>query len=453
MNKLCVLIIMLFALSFDLQAEPLPSSIGPIYYKIGGGRVGGRPLTGYRTIRIDASYSASFGYSCGKFNPHETVSRMINQIKEQVRQLPQQLETAFTSALVSLPGYLFKREYPGLYGIITKTLDDSFNLFEVSMKSCKQIEREMSTMGKDHNPYQNLMRASVAEKWEFEAGVGSGLTIDQIDQEVNEEAGRDGVRWLDGVKYAGLDQDPIRFNRDLTIAGYNTLIGRSPEHSSSSDISAPDAPFSDHYLVDVWATPLEAANFLVEIVGETELKTAEGEDTVTKPGMGIRPFVQSMTESIDAALWRVVNLNEWEDIRALDSLGVSGAIVESIRKQDVYVRNMMVAKMAGEMAVAETQERVQLIRQLLNAGLKDANLTASKAASIASTHVRKEVFKDLEAQIEEMIKAYEFRTAFLNRTSMTILQNDAMETIRGVGKEAPKSINTSTIRSTAVPSD
>ena len=452
-SKQIVLITCLFIYSFFLSnivfAEPVPSHIGPIYYKIGGGRVAGSPLAGFRTIRINASFSAGFGYSCGEFDPHESVSRMVNQIRDQVRELPAQLEAAFTAAMVSIPGYLFKRSYPGLYGVITKTLDDSFNLFQLSMKSCKQIEREMAKMGDDYNPYQNLLRASVAERWEFEVGVDDGRSIDQIEKEIDEQVGRQGIRWLDGVNYAGLDQDPIRFNRDLVIAGYNTLIGRSPD-MSSAETSAPEAPFDDHYIVEVWPNPVAAADFLIDIVGEKEIMT-DGSEPTTRPGMGLRPFVDTMTLMITEALTAAVNENLWGGIRELDSMGVATPVVEAIRKEEEYVRSMMISKVAGEMAVAETQERIQLIKQLLTAGLKDADITASKAASTAATFVRNETMPELDDQIKDIIEAYAFRTQFLHKTSLTILKHDASQDLKSIGKEAPKLINPNTIRNTGVP--
>ncbi|WP_157496727.1 hypothetical protein [Hahella ganghwensis] len=440
MIKIALIIFCLFVST--ARSESVPSSIGPIYYKIGGGRAVGSPLTGFDTIKLTVGFTSSFGYSCGQFNPHETVTQMINQIKDSLRELPSQLTAAFTSAMVSLPGYLLKRAYPGLYGIITQTLDKSFELFQISVKNCRQIEKEMNSMGEDFNPYQNLIQASVAERYEFEIGLDDGRTLDQIEEEVSVEVGNNGVRWLDGVRYAGLDQDPIRFNRDLVVAGYNTLIGRAP----TSETDPPDSPLDNEYIVKVWGTPLDAAEFLVDIVGESELKTDNSGTTTTKAGRGVRPFVDLMTENIQSYLQAAVEENDWAELRDVDAMGVAVPVVEAIRKEPPYLRALMISKVASEMAVAETQERITLIKQLLNAGLKNADITASKASSIASTHVRKTTIPELDNQVEDMLKAYEFKSKALHSTALVILEYGHKQSISAAGKEPPATVNPNTVR-------
>ncbi len=444
MKKFCVVVVL--CSSSLAMAEAVPVNTSVIYYKIGGGKVVGSPASGFRTIRVTANYSAGFGYTCGQFDPHENVSQMINQVQSKVRELPNQLSSAFTAAMLSLPGYLLKREYPGLYGIITKTLDDSWELFDLGLKSCQQMESEMNRMGDGYNPYQNVLRASVADRWEYEVGVSSGLTVDEVKKTVDTDVGNRGLLWAEGVRFGGLNQDPIRFNHDLVVAGYNTLIGRSP----TNDESQPSASYRDSHLYGIWKSPREAANFLVEIAGEEEIRTDNSKPVVKAP-MGMRPFLQTATVLLQAALQNAVESNDWQAIHSIDSMGVAVGVVEAIRKEDASLRGTMITQMAGEIAVVELLERVQLIERMLNAGLKQADISASKAASTAATYVKNDTLPKLQHELRKILATHEFRNQSLHHTALTILERSAMRDLKAAGSEPPQPINPNILRQTGVP--
>ncbi|MCP4983002.1 MAG: hypothetical protein GY935_21210, partial [Gammaproteobacteria bacterium] len=235
----------------SVQADPslpiIDVSTHALFYKLGGGSAIPAPGSGQVTHHVTAHFKGGFGYSCGEFDFQDNMSQMINQIQTQVREIPMQLQNAISAAVAGLPGYLMQKVNPNLYNIVTKSLDETAELFRLSYKSCNQMEREMRR-DPGANPYAGFMSVSIANKWS--AGGSSGGNIADVDAQIKQDP-TGPVQWLGGNDYGTID-NPVRINHDLVIAGYNIMLGRSTDVSIDTK---PSGALTQEPIVQIWDKP------------------------------------------------------------------------------------------------------------------------------------------------------------------------------------------------------
>lgn len=292
--------------------------IGRLYYEIGGGKLLPPPGAGVYTFNIRSSFNTGYGYSCGAFNYHSNITQMINQFLSRVRQIPGQLMDAFSAALVGLPNYLLMKTNASLYNTINNTLNETTELFRLSFKSCAQIEEEIRRHP-DTNPYQGFIQASIADKWHY--GGDSGENIADVSEEIKQNP-VDPITWLGG-RIAGTPDNPIQVNRDLTVAGYNLMIGRTGDVSTTA---APTGALALEPIVRVWPDPGLAGQWIQEVIGDQRLVLQDSPPNPESiPGKGLRPKVVALEPEILEALMEVYNHNDYTLINNYLSLpSISG---------------------------------------------------------------------------------------------------------------------------------
>ncbi len=418
--------------------EPIPTDASTFYYTIGGGTPLPKPAAFNRTADIRASYRLGFGYSCGSFDPFDNVEAMVDQVLNKVRRLPSQFVGAVQAGIAALPGYLLNKANPALYETVTKLMDDSFELFNASFKSCQQMEREIA---RKENPYQEFTQVAIANNWRTVIGAGSGVTIDEIEQTVTEEGPRNGIDFVDGAQRGGENQPPIRVNYDIAITGYNSLLGRSSnllDESAPPDptVSLPDGSTMTIPMVRMFSSPRVAADWLVDIVGEHEVRLysgGDGEAEITSvAGRGLVPEVEEHTYKIRQALEKAVLQNDYADLNEYrDTMQVGFLLVDAIRAAHAFEQSIMMDRLAAELAVNYVQNKTNMIKRMLYAGIREANLGMSEAAAPIEKQIRKRTIPDLDAALAEIHAALDLKLKTLARTTSQILRHgDYMSTRR-----------------------
>ena len=297
MKRLITVLLLLLLTSAGVsQAAPeVSATVGDLYYRLGGGKALPPPGAGFTTFNLRSRFTAGTGYSCGQFNFHENIEQIINQWLDRVRAIPSQLQSAVSAAIAGLPGYLMMKYNPTLYNIMTKTLDESAELFRLSYKSCRQIESEMAR-DPEANPYQGFLQASVMDKWTI--GAENGEVAADVDEEIKADPA-DPIRWLGGHEYGSLD-NPLQINRDMVVAGYNIMIGRTGDVSVTT---RPVGPAALEPIVQIWPSPADAGRWVQEVIGDKRV-VLQGADVPpeTIPGKGLRPKVEALETEIREAL-------------------------------------------------------------------------------------------------------------------------------------------------------
>ncbi|HFD80642.1 MAG TPA: hypothetical protein ENK05_09670 [Gammaproteobacteria bacterium] len=396
-----------------LDEPAMPSNAGPLYYLLGGGQPLPRPASNFTTTRITANLRAGVGYTCGQFNFQQNLQQMVNQFTSRVRQLPGQLTGAVQAAIFALPGYLLNRANPSLYNVLTKTLDESANLFRLGVKSCQQIEQDVR---QNRDPYKNLVTASIADRWNVNAGSGD-LTVDLAREDTMENAADDGIVLADGNRYGGSGQPVAAINENVAIVGYNILLGRALD-----DRNAPTGDAAESTLARMWPTPQDAADWIADVAGSYTADLTEDGDATARAGRGLRPQVESLTTTLRAALEKAVNEDDFDDLREnITVMQIGSNIVRTIRDASPFDAAIMMDRLSMELAVAELQNRTLTAERLLYAGLASPYLVQSTAQTAVNDRIRQQTLPQLRAALDSIRSDLELRQQTLARTTQVIL--------------------------------
>lgn len=417
------------------SAPTVPVESGDIFYRLGGGKVLFPPGSTYTSYRIRARIKVGLGYSCGKFNFQDNIKQMIDEWLIKIRGIPSQLTMAASAAVAGLPGYLLMKRNPSLYNLITKTLDESAELFRLSYKSCKEIEREMAR-DPEANPYQGFLKAGVADLWQ--TGADSGKPAPDIDQEIKDTPPTQ-IKWIGGRMY-GTEDNPVQVNHDIVVAGYNILIGRTGDVSI---ITAPTSPSElEQPVVKLWSDPEKAGRWVQEVLGDAVIVLGKDKpEPESIPGKGLRPKVEELEPLIDAAFALALDKDDYTDLNKYTSARVSALLIESLRNMPKGDAMVMTDRLVSEMAVSEATERLNLIKQMMLVGLKAPDVSASTGGVTAEKVIRDSTFPDMERVQNEIIDSLELKQRTLNRTTVSIL-NHAEELRNSAAGASPGQIKT-----------
>ncbi len=438
MKKLLFLVSVLFvstvaSAAADDDTPIISGRIGKYYYTIGGGKVLPPPSTRMSTYRVTARFRGGVGYSCGKFDLKENVKQMFNEMEDEIRELPNELMTALTGAVMSLPAYALKKASPSLYGLINKYRDDYIEIFRMSYKSCEQIEREIRDNEPGYNPYGNFMSFAVAEQWQETAETSpNSKPIDKIKQEAEEEAKKKGFKWLNGERYGGEGQKSINIDTDIAMAGYNYLLGRD---RANDETPATSTEIDENYIANIWSSPLMPGKWIGEIVGTTEIRL-DDPTPQSEPGVGLRPEVEELADEVRIAIYKAINEDDFSDIREYRSSQVTVHLVYTVRKMSPEESASTVDKLASEIAVGEIQKKVILAKQLLYTGLMNPDVNASKASGIAHDHVRKRTIFVLDSLLADIHKDLDLKLKSFNTTALRAIEHVELQNIQNASKSS-----------------
>ena len=431
-----------FAQAVDESLPAVDASTHTLFYKLGGGRVVPAPGSSYVTHRVTARIKGGFGYSCGEFDFQNNVAQMINQIETRVREIPIQLQNAISAAVAGLPGYLMQKINPNLYNIVTKSLDETAELFRFSYKTCEQMEAEMR-QGK--NPYDGFMTAVVANKWKLGAEAGDNIA-DTKDIIADDPTGP--IEWLGGNEY-GTVQRPIQINHDLVMAGYNIMLGRTGDVSTDA---LPVGVLAQQPIVQIWRRPSDAGIWIQDVVGDMIIITTERDpEPQSITGEGLRQVVTDLEPLIRNALDNAINIYDFEAINRFASLTLSNGLVEGLRAMPLGERLVFVERLVSEMAVSEAYERVTLIRQMLLMGLNHPDNVAARISDKTEEYIRSKTFPDFDILVNEIYETLALKRTTVNSTALSIINQHNARQSSGIAAETGIVIEEPTLLDGSIP--
>ena len=412
------------------------SDANSLYFAIGGGKVS-RPLSNWTTITVMTSKNtAGFGYSCGKFDPHEDMEQMIKGIKNGSKELPGQIQNSANAAIMSLPGFLIKRNYPSLYGILVKTVDDSWRQYSAAAETCEQMEAEVRN---GNNPYDKLISYSMVNDWKVAGEKSEKGKQDDNDSmadtkvKIKKNAGVNGLAWIDSIKY-GKEDSPLDFSNDLVVTGYNMLIGRTGTLSvpNTRKVTAPSAIEVNNTkaqgLIDIFSSPLAAENFVTEIIGSTEyvIDPTDGKNKPTViPGKGSESWVRTRQEQLRGKLRQGILKNRWNAFYAEKTAALPRMVIDAIQSQDTRLQDVSIDRLALELAIADFNAKIITVKRLIRIGLSNANVQASDALPLAKSIINEEVFPLIDDEIKELRQQQDALASLAN--TMNIITNAAQQ--------------------------
>lgn len=418
------------AAAYDLQ---IPDSSASWYYNMGGQRAVSAPAA-YNTNSIVLGGSADWGsgFNCSAFDPTLGVANTLNDVKNGADAIQQQVVSAATGAVASLPLMMLQRANPGLYELLMNSMASAQERVSVSTRSCEQMQQTISDGG---NPMEDWINISRSQDWKGEMGDGTyrGASNDavQAEENVNRNNGENGVTWSGGNKAGGRGQKPINIPTDIVKAGFNQMLNRDP----NSDASVPD---DGSRIAQLWDSPEDMEAFSRSVLGEEKVRTYTNRPTESTPARGlafeINQEVEALTPKVDDL---IAGNTEMSGDNLIDvsspSVVITSGTIQSLRNMSPAETNILKTRLIQEVATARVIEKALMLIRLLLSGSQEPNI-AQNGPAMESTS---KYSNQLESAIDSTLFEHEMNKRLASSTSETIRAVEANKRRVGTSTRNP----------------
>ncbi|MDY6980335.1 MAG: integrating conjugative element protein [Pseudomonadota bacterium] len=397
-------------------AAKAPTEDSLWYYEIGGAEPVSAPANpSVVSVTLGGSAQLGLGYSCGKFDPVAAVTNTLNDIGAGVDNMVNAMTAAASAAIASLPALILQRANPGLYDMFQNALLQAEETMQLATKSCEQMEAEIA-QGK--NPYADLITLSKGNDWKLQMGIGGNDAVTAKDA-VETSNGDNGVPWIGG-QAGGSGLPVLEFTGDIVKAGYNINMNRPVT------AAAPVPPASATRLSEVWATPADARDWVVDVVGENIVTTCDTCRKDSIPGTGLLPKLYQESSAVTVEIQNLVSgatpptLANLENITA-PGVAISRQVIEAIREMPASEQSLIMGRLVSEISTARTVEKALFARRLLLTGRQVPEVYATE---VAREHADTSI-AELDKEIENLLFETRVRKEVVSDTVSMLLQRAA----------------------------
>ena len=386
-----------------------------LYYRLGGGLPIGQGATNRaNTLDIGGGITWNTDLTCGNFDMGTSISNQLNGVTGAFQTLMGNVIQTAQGVVASLPALLIQRLNPALYDLLQNGVLQASEEFHLADLNCQSIVDEMGKTVSNEG-WDGLAQAGW---WSRDANTAG---TDILDTQTNAETqGLDGgVTWVEGNQAGGAGQPSVLINEDTAVAGYNLLLQRSPGDTSTVSTG----PCAGAAICTVWTTPAQAAGWVTDVLGDTEIKTCQGCNKITThAGMGMQRKYEQEKLTIQTNMQNLVFSSNIPNQTTLDSLqGAEGfrvtrQVIEAIREEEEPAA--MVERLSGELAISRTLEYALMARRMMLAGMKEPNIANNELAQEALRHAAEE----LNGEIENMVFEIDVRAKVASNTTVHLLQ-------------------------------
>lgn len=384
-----------------------------VFYSIGGGAGYMAPPSHGRSNVVDIGIGWKANLMCGNFDIKTTIKNQLNGITEGFKDLMSNVVESATGAVASLPAMALQRANPQLYDLITNGVYQGKIDFGRLKTSCE----EMSKVLADY---------TLGGKWNQAASLDSFKEISATEPDANKakkkfenDNGEKGSPWVGGKNKGGKGQEPIKIVEDVAKAGYNELNHRS----ATATGSIPSSKCAG-LLCQTWSNPQEAADWLTKVVGEKAISTCKtdcGTKTGASPGTGLSPEIEEENIRTVTKLQAALNADTptVEMLADLSStmVPVTRGLIESMRDDpDVDV---LAQRLAAEIAVSKTMEKILLARRSILAGMREPHV----ANNVQAQAELDKLLTIIDREISQVKLEMDMQKAIMSNTASVIFQN------------------------------
>lgn len=397
-----------------------PTGDGAWYYAIGGGD----PMMYYNQSNkttLNLSAGAEWGLLRGcSFDPRFGIAETFSDIKHNVYGMTEDVMGAATAVFSAWGLSKIQENWPGLYDTLTKGLKDAKESYTLSLKTCRDAKADLRA-GRD--PVEGWIAVTRKSSWDKASRDGANPV--EAEQTIEDSSGNNGVTFAGGVKKGGLGQPPIRVVADTVSAGYDHSVG-------SLAPADPDDITGDTNITRVFPTAASASAWATAVVGEREVRTCVSCDKLkTKIGQGLRFQYRKEREIVDADLRSLMKqpLNYKMSAAELNKLSVPGMgvvindlTIQNLKRAPLDEQMILTNKLAGEIALARAMEKALIVRDLLNAGAQEPNISSvGESAEREIEYSRKR----LQSEMDSILFETDVRQKVITNAAGTIASRGA----------------------------
>ncbi|GAB5500978.1 MAG: integrating conjugative element protein [Pseudohongiellaceae bacterium] len=404
------------SVSHSANAAQGPTEDSWWYYEIGGAEPVSVPANpSVVSVTLGGSAQLGLGYSCGKFDPVAAVTNTLNDIGTGVDNMMNAMTAAATSAIAALPALILQRANPGLYDLFQNALIKAEETLQLATKSCEQMETELA-QGK--NPYADLITLSKGNDWKVQMGVGGNDAV-TAKTTVESSNGDNGVPWIGG-QAGGSGQPVLEFTGDIVEAGYNINMNRAVTDASP----VPAASWTR--LSEIWASPADARDWTVDVVGENIVTTCDTCRKDSIPGTGLLPKLYQESAAVTTDIQNLFSGATPLTLTNLDQIAAPGVaitrqVIEAIREMPTSEQSLIMGRLVSEISTARTVEKALFARRLLLSGRQVPEVYATE---VAREHADTSI-SELDKEIENLLFETRVRKEVVSDTVTTLLERAA----------------------------
>ncbi len=409
----------LFSQSLAVPVAALaPTGSADWYYRMGGGRPVLNFGSGFDVHKghFDASYEWHLD-ACG-FERKESVRSQLNDLRDNLYALEQSVVESARSLLRVSAMSVLQRANPGLYDLVTRGILSASANFDAAVKNCRQLQQDMDA---GRNPLQGWIQAAVHAEWAHARQAGKDPVA--VQKEVERAPARRGVAWLGGKRAGGEGQPPVRVTADVVSAGYRqwTEMGRRARQETAAQEEV--APV---LVEQLWASPEEAAEWTVTVLGETEIRLCPGcKPLQSRAGAGLHAEVHQGRDQAHRRLAALLQQRGRPDAQELEALGnpamglaLSVGLLQGLREETPANRAILSERLATEIALAQALQKSLAARHLLRIGRRAPNVLGNRAA----LEEVERLLQGLDDEIENILFEQRVRREALTGTARIILE-------------------------------
>jgi integrating conjugative element protein (TIGR03755 family) len=386
------------------------------YYEIGGAEPVSAPANpSVVSVTLGGSAQLGLGYSCGKFDPVLAVTNTLNNIKSGADNMMNAMTAAASSAIAALPALILQRANPGLYDMFQNALLQAEETMQLATKSCERMEAEIA-QGK--NPYADLITLSKGNDWKLQMGIGGNDAVTAKDS-VETSNGDNGVPWIGG-QAGGAGQPLLQFTGDIVKAGYNVNMNRPVT------AAGPVPPSASTRLSEIWPAPVDARDWVVDVVGENIVTTCDTCRKDSIPGTGLLPKLHQESTAVTVDLQNLVSgampltLTNLDNVTA-PGIAITRQVVEAIREMPTTEQGLIIGRLVAEISTARTVEKALYARRLLLTGRQVPEVYATE---VAREHADASI-AELNKEIDSLLFETQVRREVVSDTVAVLLQRAA----------------------------
>ncbi|MEM9257500.1 MAG: integrating conjugative element protein [Pseudomonadota bacterium] len=385
------------------------------YYLLGGGE----PVTQAATNRaatstIGGSIRWNNDLMCGNFDMSLSVQNQLQGLEGSFSDLMDNVISAATGAVASLPALIIQKVNPALYDLLQNGILQGSEEFHIAKAECEDIVERMGDVI-DGNEWEAAARGG----WWSGRSVAGGDILDAKD-DADSDGLDEGVTWAGGAQRGGAAQPPVLVVEDTAKAGFNMLLNRNPTNSTSASTVCAEA-----YICRRWDNPQAFSDWMVAVVGEKTVRTCEGCDKVeTQAGMGLPRQIEVEQEQIALDLEALVltdaapTADELEEVSGGPGMRITRRVVEALREEDPENQEILIARIASEMALSRIMEMAVVARRAILAGSKEPNIANLEVAQ----EDLGEYIAELEREMDNILYELEVRERIASNTAVAVLQ-------------------------------
>jgi integrating conjugative element protein (TIGR03755 family) len=421
-----------FALSTPIRAQ------SAWYYEFGGAEPINKPVwSSYNPVPLQVSGEFGWNYSCGKFSISNSVNRLLRDVATAADDYLNAMVANAQAAVASLPGIILQRANPTLYDMMQNGLLRAQATANAARLDCQAMEESIMANGSGiGGVWENLKQSAKITDWKAQATY-SRNDIVQAQRNVEQNAGANGIPWIAAggasARAGGVNQPVIKINADITGAGYDMAVSAGNPRFSNSNAAPLTAKNSKAFglfqLFNAFPTKASAQEYVTRVIGDTAVTTTEGGLKTTQPGYGLNEEVVRETQRVLPLLTAAVNagraITNAEREQISPSAQLTDQLLRSIRDLPRQDRDLIVQRLAGEIAMTNTINKALMTINILRLGKTNPNVESYDMI----VEMADQGIAELKTYVDDLMYETRIRKELVSETAVAILQRaDAQRT-------------------------